>query len=33
MSMQTMIGSDISIGVKNNSNCGIGDTEIVMFLS
>ena len=31
--MQTMIGSDISIGVKNNSNCGIGDTEIVMFLS
>ena len=33
MIMQIMRGSCIRIGVKNNSNCGIGNTEIIMFLS
>ena len=33
MIMQIMRGSCIRIGVENNSNCGIGNTEIVMFLS
>ena len=33
MIMQIMRGSYIRIGVKNNSNCGIDNTEIVMFLS
>ena len=35
MIMQIMRGSYIRIGViyKNNSNCVIGNTKIVMFLS
>ena len=33
MIMQIMRGSYIRIGVKNNSNCGIGNTEIAMFLA
>ena len=33
MIMQIIRGSYIRIGVKYNSNCGIGNTEIVIFLS